>query len=219
MNVAIERPQTWGEELANAVSHGIGLLLAVASLPILVHFADQTGTAANVVGASLFSATMILLYLVSTLYHALPAGGAKRWFNRLDHAAIYLYIAGSYMPFLFGVLRGAWGWTLFGIVWGAAAFGVVIKLFDGLRHPLWSTGLYVAMGWLALIAAAPLVEHLPWAGLMWLVGGGVAYTLGALVFLFDSKFRYAHFVWHLFVMVGSGCHFVAALRYASATAG
>ncbi|ODV10384.1 MAG: hemolysin D [Rubrivivax sp. SCN 70-15] len=214
MNAAIERPQTWGEEVANAVSHGIGLLLAVAALPVLVHYADQTGTAANVVGASLFAATMILLYGVSTLYHALPASRAKRWFNRLDHAAIYLFIAGSYMPFLLGALRGAWGWTLFGIVWAAASFGVVIKLFDGLRHPLWSTGLYVAMGWLALIAAAPLVEHLSRAGLIWLVAGGLAYTLGAVVFLFDSKVRYAHFVWHLFVMAGSGCHFVAALRYA-----
>lgn len=214
MNIHDERAQTWGEELANSLSHGIGLLLAVASLPVLVQFAAQRGGAGSVVGASLFSATMILLYLVSALYHALPRGRAKQWLNRLDHAAIYLFIAGSYMPFLLGVLRGAWGWTLLGIVWSAAVVGVAAKLFNRLRHPLWSTGLYVAMGWVALIAAAPLFERMPGAGLAWLVAGGLAYTLGAVVFLFDARVRYAHFVWHLFVMAGSACHFVAALRYA-----
>jgi hemolysin III len=211
MNRNEERAQTWGEELANTLSHSVGFLLAVASLPILVHLSALRGGAADVVGASLFSATMTLLYLVSALYHALPTGRAKHWFNRLDHAAIYLFIAGSYMPYLLGVLRGPWGWTLFGIVWGAAVLGVTAKLFNRLRHPLWSTGLYVAMGWVALIAAVPLFERLPGAALAWLVAGGLAYTLGALVFLFDSKIRYAHFVWHLFVMAGSSCHFVAAL--------
>jgi hemolysin III len=154
------REQTAGEEIANALSHGFGFLLAVASLPILVHHAALRGSAADVVAASLFAGTAILLYLVSTLYHALPAGHAKTWFNRLDHASIYLFIAGSYMPFLLGALHGAWGWSLFGVVWGAAALGVVAKLLDRLQHPLWSTGLYVAMGWVALIAAAPLVERM-----------------------------------------------------------
>jgi hemolysin III len=211
MTRAPERTQSFGEEIANALSHGIGFLLAVASMPVLVHFAARRGGAADVVAASLFSATMIVLYLVSALYHALPAGAAKRWLNRLDHAAIYVFIAGSYMPYLLGVLRGAWGWTLFGIVWGIAACGVAAKLLDRLRHPLWSTGLYLAMGWVALIAAAPLIERVPAAGLAWLVAGGLAYTLGAAVFLLDSKFRYGHFVWHLFVMAGSACHVCAAL--------
>jgi hemolysin III len=205
------REQTFGEELANALSHGVGLLLAVASLPILVHHAALNGGAADVVAASLFAGTAIVLYLVSTLYHALPAGKAKLWLNRLDHASIYLFIAGSYMPFLLGVLRGAWGWSLFGVVWGAAALGVTAKLLDRLKHPLWSTGLYVAMGWVALVAAAPLVERMSSAGLVWLVAGGLSYTAGAVVFLFDSKVRYAHFVWHLFVLGGSTCHFFAAL--------
>jgi len=207
----MERAQTLGEEVANSLSHSIGLLLAVASLPILLQFSAQRGSAADVVGASLFSATMILLYLVSTLYHALPAGRAKQWFNRLDHAAIYLFIAGSYMPYLLGVLRGPWGWTLFGIVWGAATLGVVAKLFNRLRRPLWSTGLYLAMGWVALIAAVPLFERLAAPELTWLVAGGLAYTAGAVVFHFDSKLRYGHFVWHLFVLAGTACHFVAAL--------
>ena len=205
------RAQSFGEEVANSLSHGLGLLLAVASLPILLHFAVQRGGAADVVGASLFGTTMILLYGVSTLYHALPAGRAKHWFNRFDHAAIYLFIAGSYMPYLLGVLRGPWGWTLFGVVWGTAALGVVAKLFNRLRRPLWSTGLYLAMGWVAVVAAVPLFERLSAAELAWLVGGGLAYTLGAVVFHFDWKLRYGHFVWHLFVLAGTACHFVAVL--------
>ena len=217
MNARIgNRDQTPGEEFANALSHGLGLLLAVAALPILVHSAAQRGGTANVVAASLFAGTMIVLYFVSTLYHALPAGRAKVWLNRLDHAAIYLFIAGSYMPFLFGVLGGAWGWSLFGVVWAAAALGVTAKLFDRLKHPLWSTGLYVAMGWVALVAAAPLIERMSAPGLAWLVAGGLSYTAGAVVFLFDSKLRYAHFAWHLFVIGGSTCHFFAALWYAAA---
>lgn len=213
---AIDRNQTPGEEIANALSHGLGLLLAVAALPILVQSAAQRGGTANVVAACLFAGTMIVLYFVSTLYHALPTGRAKVWLNRLDHAAIYLFIAGSYMPFLFGVLGGAWGWSLFGVVWAAAALGVTAKLFDRLKHPLWSTGLYVAMGWVALVAAAPLIERMSTSGLAWLVAGGLSYTAGAVVFLFDSKLRYAHFAWHLFVIGGSACHFFAALWYAAA---
>ncbi|MES2531381.1 MAG: hemolysin III family protein [Pseudomonadota bacterium] len=208
------RIQTLGEEIANAISHGLGLALAIASLPILVYSAAVHGQAANVVGACLFAGTAIVLYLVSTLYHALPAGRAKLLLNRLDHAAIYLFIAGSYMPFLLGVLRGPWGWALFAVVTSAAIVGVGAKLLDRLRHPLWSTGLYVAMGWVALVAAVPLYERMSPAGLGWLVAGGLAYTAGAVVFLLDSRLRYAHFVWHLFVLGGSTCHFFAALWYA-----
>ena len=215
MNGTMVRDQTLGEEIANSLSHGIGCLLAIASLPILVHQAAMRGGAADVVGASLFAGSAIVLYLVSALYHALPAGAAKRWLTRLDHAAIYLFIAGSYMPFVLGVLFGAWGWALFGVVWGAASVGVTAKLLDRLRHPLWSTALYVAMGWVALAAALPLVERMSAPGLAWLLAGGVSYTVGAVVFLFDSKVRYAHFAWHLFVIGGSTCHFFAALWHAA----
>lgn len=208
------RSQTLGEEIANAVSHGMGLLLAIAALPVVVWQAARRAGAIDVVAASVFAGTMILLYLVSTLYHAVPPGRLKTWMNRLDHAAIYVFIAGSYTPFALGVLRGGWGWTLFGVVWGAAALGVTIKLLDRLKHPLLSTGLYVAMGWVAVVAAGPLVERMPAAGLAWLVAGGLSYTLGAVVFLFDHRVRYAHFVWHLFVIGGSACHFFAALGYA-----
>lgn len=213
---ALIREQTLGEEIANAISHGLGCLLAIASLPILVQHAAQRGRAAEVVAASVFAGTAILLYLVSTLYHALPPGRAKVWFNRLDHASIYLFIAGSYMPFVLGVLQGAWGWSLFAVVWAAAALGVGAKLLDRLQHPLWSTGLYVAMGWVAVVAAVPLVERMSAAGLGWLLAGGVAYTVGAIVFLLDSRVRYAHFVWHLFVLGGSTCHFFAALWHSGA---
>lgn len=211
-----DRSQTLGEEIANAVSHGIGFLLAIASLPILVHQAALRGTAFDVVGASVFAATMILLYLVSAIYHAIPASRAKIWLNRLDHAAIYVFIAGSYTPFTLGVLRGGWGWTLFGVVWACAAIGVGIKLLNRLRHPLVSTGLYLAMGWVAIVAIGPLMARMPPQGIVWLVAGGIAYTLGAVVFLLDNRLRYAHFVWHLLVLGGSACHFFAALWYAYA---
>jgi len=208
-----ERVQTLGEELANAISHGLGLLAAVAAAPFLVLAAWHYG-AASIVGASIFAATMLLLYFTSTLYHALPAGRAKRVFVRLDHGAIYLFIAGSYTPFALGALRGPWGWTLFGIVWGMAAVGVALKAFDRISHPWISTGLYLAMGWLVLIAAVPLIRHVAWPGVQWLVAGGLAYTVGVLFFVLDSRLKYAHAVWHGFVMAGTACHFVAVIGYA-----
>lgn len=209
-----DRPQTLGEEIANCISHGLGFLLAVASLPILVWQAQRVGGATDIVAASVFSVTMMLLYGISVLYHALPTGTAKHWLQRLDHAAIYLFIAGSYTPFTLGVLNGAWGWSLFGIVWAAAAFGVTVKLLNRLRHPWISTGLYLAMGWVAVIAAPQMIERLPVEGLAWIIAGGLSYTLGAAVFLLDNRFRYAHAVWHLFVLGGTVCHFFAALLYA-----
>jgi hemolysin III len=210
-----QRPQTLGEEIANSVSHGVGFLLAVAALPVLLHAcAQRGGEPLDFVALSLFAATMMLLYLVSAVYHALPAGRIKEVFNRFDHAAIYLFIAGSYTPFALGALRGGLGWTLFGVVWALASMGALAKLLNRLSHPMLSTGLYIAMGWLAVVAAGPLLERVSSQGLALLLAGGVAYTLGAIVFLFDSRVRYAHFVWHLFVMGGSACHFFAALWHA-----
>ena len=213
ITVAADRPQTLGEEIANAISHGIGFLLAIASLPILIACNAHAGHAVNLVALCVFSVTMMLLYLASAAYHAAPEGQVKAWLNRLDHAAIYLFIAGSYTPFALGVLHGGLGWVLFGAVWAMAAAGVAVKLLNLLRHPLWSTGLYVAMGWFELVCAAPLIHAMSWAGLAWLLAGGVAYTVGAVVFMFDSRGRYLHFVWHLFVLAGTTCHFFAALFY------
>jgi len=214
--LAGHRTQTPGEEIANALSHGLGALLALAALPLLVWQAARLGGAADVVGACVFGASLFLLYGTSATYHALPGGGAKRWFNRMDHAAIYLLIAGSYTPFTLGVLQGPWGWSLFGIVWAAAAVGVTVKLLNRLRHPWLSTGLYIAMGWVAVVAIVPMLERMPAAGLAWLVAGGLSYTLGALVFMLDNRVRYAHAAWHLFVLGGSVCHFFAAFGYARA---
>ena len=207
------REQSLGEEIANSVSHGVGLLAAIVGLPFLITSAQPLGVA-GLVGASIFAGTMILLYLASTVYHAVPPGRAKRVLLKLDHGAIYLFIAGSYTPFTLGVLGGPWGWTLFGLVWSLAAIGVTLKAFDRLSHPWLSTGLYLLMGWLVLIAAVPLVDRVPTAGIAWLVAGGLAYTAGVAFFMLDSRLRYAHTVWHAFVIGGSSCHFVAVLRYA-----
>jgi hemolysin III len=209
-----ERPQTVGEEIANAISHGIGFLLAVASLPTLVAVASRHGSAMHVAAASVFSITMMLLYLASALYHAAPEGETKAFLNRLDHAAIYLFIAGTYTPFALGMVNGPWGWTLFVAIWAMSALGIAMKLLNQLKHPLWSTALYVGLGWLALVAAGPILAAMPPAGLAWVVAGAVAYTAGAIVFIFDSRAPYMHFVWHLFVLVGTTCHFFAALWYA-----
>ena len=208
------RPQTLGEEIANSLSHGFGLLAAIVAMPVLLVASARHGTAANVVGASVFSATMVLLYLASTLYHAVPSGRVKRVLVRIDHGSIYLFIAGSYTPFALGVLAGGWGWTLFGLVWTIAAFGVALKAFDRLRHEWLSTGLYLVMGWLVLIAAVPLWERMPAGGLALLVAGGLCYTGGIAFFALDSRLRYGHFVWHLFVVAGSIFHFLAVLWYA-----
>jgi len=210
-----ERPQSLGEEIANSISHGVALLLAVAGTPILIITAVQRGSAAGVVGASVFAATMVLLYLTSMLYHLLPQNRAKQLFQILDHGAIYLLIAGTYTPFTLGVLRGAWGWTLFGLVWGLALTGVLLKSFGGIRYPRLSTSLYLAMGWLVIIAIKPVWQLMPGWGLFWLVAGGVAYTLGVIFFVADERVRFAHFVWHLFVAAGTTCHFFAVLWYAA----
>ena len=180
---------------------------------MLVIGAVQDGAAA-IVGAATFGTTALLLYFISTLYHALTPGRGKRVLRILDHGAIYLLIAGTYTPFTLGVLRGPWGWTLFGLIWALAAAGIVLKSVGGLRRPRLSTSLYVAMGWLGLIAVKPLWDAMPAWGLFWLVAGGVAYTAGVGFYAAD-RIRYAHSVWHLFVLAGTGCHFIAVLWFAA----
>ena len=214
MNTLRERTQSFGEEIANSVSHGVGLLAAVAATPVLVLSAVRHGGVTRIAGASVFAATMVLLYLASTLYHALPGNRAKRVFQVLDHAAIFLMIAGTYTPFTLGVLRGTWGWTLFGLVWSLALAGVVLTAVGGVRYPKLTTGLYLAMGWLILVAVKPLWLRMPSEGLLWLSAGGVAYTVG-VVFYAAKRVRYGHFIWHLFVITGTACHFIAVLRFAA----
>ena len=208
------RTQSLGEEIANSISHGIGLMAAIAALPILMVAAAKQGDTAAIIGASVFGATMILLYLSSTLYHALPASKAKQLFQVLDHAAIFLLIAGTYTPFTLGVLYGAWGWTLFGLVWGIAIIGIILKATTWDRFQSLSTYMYLAMGWLVVIAIVPLWTNMPLWALFWSLFGGLYYTAGVVFFAAD-RLPYFHFVWHLFVIMGTTCHFVAVLYYAT----
>jgi len=210
----LELKPTVGEEIANSLSHGVGLALAIAATPILIVAATRYGTAWNMVGVSIFGASMISLYLASTLYHALTHNGAKRFFRLMDHSAIFILIAGTYTPFTLGVLRGPWGWTIFGLVWGLAIVGLTIKAVFGARFIWLSVGLYLIMGWLALIATPQLLQRVPVSGLAWILAGGVAYTAG-VAFFAAHRLRYAHFAWHLFVIAGTVCHFFAVLWYSS----
>jgi len=203
-----------GEEIANAVSHGVGALLAIAGLPVVVRAAVAHGDVWRVVGCAIYGSTLIVLYLASTLYHAIPPGRAKAVLRVLDHAAIYLLIAGTYTPFTLGDLRGPWGWSLFGVVWGLAAAGIVAKSVLGPRGGIVSTIVYVLMGWLALVAFGPLARAVGAGGVFWLGLGGVLYTAGILFYGW-RRLRYSHMVWHLFVIGGSVCHYVAVVRYAA----
>jgi hemolysin III len=206
-----ERAQTLGEEIANAVSHGVGLLAILGLTPLLL--ATAWSHRSSVLAAAVFAGSAALLYLASTLYHAVPAR-RKPLFRLLDHAAIYLLIAGTYTPLALGPLKGSLGWTIFAIVWALALAGVLFKLFAGFRFPYVSTAMYIGMGWLALFIIRPLAAHLPLGGLLWLVAGGLAYT-GGVLFYHWERMRYSHLVWHLFVLAGTACHFVAILRYAT----
>jgi len=210
----MSRVPSLGEEIANSVSHGVGVLAALAATPFLVLAAVRRGGAAAIVGASVFAGTAVVLYLASTLYHALPRNKAKRVFQVIDHSAIFLLIAGTYTPFTLGVLRGAWGWTLFAVVWGLAVLGITLKAVGGTGYSRLSTTLYLGMGWLALIAIRPLWLHVPAAGWLWIIAGGLAYTAG-VAFYAAERVRYAHFVWHVFVLIGTVCHFFAVLWYAA----
>ncbi len=207
------REQTLGEEIANSVSHGVGALAAMAITPILILKAIPKGAAA-ITGVSIFSATMIILYLASTLYHAFPQSKTKRVFQIFDHSAIFLLIAGTYTPFTLIVLPGTWGWTLFGIIWALAIGGVVLKSVRNVKTSKLSTVLYVGMGWLALLAIKPLYDHMPGWGLVWLLAGGLTYSIGVFFFAYDHSYKYNHFVWHLFVLGGTACHVISVLYFA-----
>jgi hemolysin III len=209
-----ERPQSREEELANSLSHGLGLAAALVAGAFLVVTAVQRGNAGFILGASVYAATMVILYLASALYHALPNGRAKAVLLVCDHSAIYLFIAGTYTPFSLGVLRGPWGLALFFVVWGLALAGIAFKVIGGaIRHPKISTGVYLGIGWVFLLAAGPVWHLMPVAGLLWLLAGGIAYTVGVAFFRAEGM-RYGHFVWHWFVLAGTVCHFIAVLRYA-----
>jgi len=213
MSQAACRAQSPQEEVANSLSHGLGALLAAVFSPQLIAHALEAGWVHGL-AASVYCASMILLFSVSAAYHWLPPGATKALLRRLDHAAIFLFIAGSYTPFMLGSMADEGGYWILGLVWLVATVGTVAKCANRLTHPVLSTAAYLGLGWLAVFVLKPLMSDLPVEGLALIVAGGVLYTLGAIVFHLDERFPYAHFVWHLLVLFASACHFVAVLRYA-----
>lgn len=216
MRLIIEkRAQSGSEEIFNGLSHALGLIAGILATPFLIIQSVNSGNVGFLVGAGIFCASIVLLYISSTIYHFLPHGRAKRVFHVFDHSAIFLLIAGTYTPFALGVFDGALGWTLFGISWGIAAIGILLKALIGARYPIVSTALYLFMGWIIVFAIKPLIAIAPMSVIHWLVAGGLFYTAGVIFYAFDSLFRYSHFIWHLFVTAGTACHYIAIYCYAA----
>lgn len=201
----------YGERF-NSISHLVGAALAATGSLVLIVMAARLGDPWKIVSFSLYGAVLLSLYLASTLYHSLK-GRAKKIWCKFDHCAIYLLIAGSYTPFTLVSLRGAWGWSLFGVVWALAILGIAQEIWLASGRRIVSLIIYVLMGWLAAIAAIPLIDALGREGFMWLAAGGVVYTVGIVFYAIDEKWRYGHGVWHLFVMGGSTCHFFTVATY------
>lgn len=205
--------QTRLEELWNALSHGIGVLFGIVALVLMVIFAADHHHPIAVVACAIYGSTLIILYLASTLYHAIHNRELKKLFKVIDHSSIYLLIAGTYTPFTLVTLHGAWGWSLFGVIWGLTLIGLIFKFFLTGRYEFISVVLYLLMGWLIVIALKPLIHALPFAGLMWMLAGGLCYTGGVIFYVIDHKYHFTHFLWHLCVLAGSICQFVAVLCY------
>ena len=199
-------------ERFNGYSHLAGAMLAVAGAVVLIVLGAQQADAWKVVSFSIYGATLITLYGSSTLYHS-TRGRAKDVFRKLDHAAIYLLIAGTYTPFTLVTLSGGWGWSLFGVIWGLAIFGIIQELALAGKKRMLSLYLYLGMGWVAVIGVVPLIEALSWAGFLWVIAGGVVYTVGTVFYFFDKKFKHWHGIWHLFVLGGSVIHYFAIYRF------
>jgi hemolysin III len=200
------------EEIANSVTHGIGLALSVAGLTLLVTFSTLSGDPWRIVSFTIYGATLVVLYVASTLYHGVPNPAAKKILRRVDHASIFLLIAGTYTPFVLVVLRGGLGWTLFGIVWTLAAFGIAVKIVFTGRFEVLTVILYLGMGWMGVMAIKPMISALPPSGLALLVAGGLAYTIG-VIFYAGRCIPFNHAIWHLFVITGSICHFLAVILF------
>jgi hemolysin III len=200
------------EEVANSITHGVGLALSVIGLAVLIVFACLYGSALHIASCSVYGVTLVMLYTASTLYHSFRSPRIKHIFKIIDHCAIYLLIAGTYTPFTLVMLRGGWGWSLFGIIWMLTFVGIIFKLFFVNKFQIISTIIYVLMGWLAVVAIKPMVQMIPVGCLLWLVAGGLFYTVGVLFFAWH-KIPYNHAIWHVFVVAGSVCHFFAVMLY------
>lgn len=210
--VLAERIYTLGEEIANSVTHGIGALLSVAGLALMLVLAASQDDVTRIVSSIIYGSSLVLLFLLSTLYHSFRHHSIKAIFQVLDHCAIYLLIAGTYTPFLLISLKGIWGYSLMAVIWGLAIFGVIFKICYGDRHPKISLLTYLLMGWLILIAGTEMIARVPVEGLVLLAAGGLVYTLGTIFFIWD-RLPYNHAIWHLFVLGGSICHFFAIYEY------
>jgi hemolysin III len=206
------REQTFNEEMVNCATHGVGTVLSVAALIVLVTLAGIKGNILQVVSFSIYGSTLILMYLSSSLYHCFASPRVKLIFQLADHSAIFLLIAGTYTPFTLISLRGPWGWTLFVLIWGLAIIGIALTFFFHNRFRLLFTALYLGMGWLAIIAFKPLMTAILLEGVLWVVGGGLFYSLGVIFYL-RGNIRYSHTIWHFFVLAGSMCHFLGILFY------
>ena len=207
------KPQyTAKEEVFNALTHGLGLLLSIPALILLVVSASLHGSIWHIVSFSIYGTTLFILYLASTLYHSVNNPGLKKKLNVFDHSAIYLLIAGTYTPFLLVVLHGAWGWSLFGVIWGLATIGITLKIISNARLKIASAIAYVLMGWVIVVAIGPLIENFSTEGLWWLFAGGFSYTVGAIFYLF-KKLPHHHGIFHIFVLFGSFAHWVAVFFY------
>ena len=200
------------EEIANAVTHGIGALLSIVGLVLMLLVSTEFSDPYKIVSASVYGASLILLFLISTLYHSFQHPTLRQTFNLLDHCAIYLLIAGTYTPFLLVSLKGPWGWSLLGVIWGLALAGIAFKIFFKHRFPKLSLAAYILMGWIVIIAIGEMIAKVPTGGLVLLVAGGVTYTLGAIFYAID-RIPYNHAIWHVFVLGGSICHFLSIYLY------
>ncbi|MDR1461004.1 MAG: hemolysin III family protein [Campylobacteraceae bacterium] len=199
-------------EKFNTITHLLGFLLSITALVVLVVFASMQGNAWKIVSFSIYGATLVILYGISTVYHSI-AGRRKKLMQKLDHLSIYLLIAGSYTPFTLVSMRGGWGWSIFGVIWGLAIFGIIQEFFTKSQKRILSLIIYIIMGWLILIAVVPLIKSLPIGGLVWLIIGGLFYTGGVYFFVNDEKVRHFHGVWHIFVIAGSVSHFFTMAFY------
>jgi hemolysin III len=206
------QPDTLKEEIANSITHGVGTGLSVIGGIVLVALAATYGDIWRVVSLSIYAGSLVVLYLASTLYHSFQNPRIKHILRIVDHAAIYVLIAGSYTPFLLVSLRGAWGWTLLGIIWGLAVLGILFKTMFIHKFPKLSTLVYIGMGWLCIVAAQEMLTRIPMGGLIWLAAGGLLYTSGVIFYAW-RKLPYHHAVWHVFVLAGSACHYLAILFY------
>jgi hemolysin III len=208
---SLKEPMYAGERF-NSITHLVGTVAAIAGTAVLVTLAALQGDPWKIAGVSIYGASLVLLYLASTLYHSVR-GGAKRFLQKLDHNAIYLLIAGTYTPFALVTMRGAWGWWILGVVWGLAVVGIVVDALHGERPRVVPMVIYVLMGWLVVIAIKPLLRVLPAAGFAWLLAGGLLYTAGILFYVLDKRLPHGHGIWHLFVMAGSAAQYITILLY------